>query len=137
MDPFSNITHLAMRNIFSRSPFGFQEELISHIIKMMVFEKDPNPVLIVQPTGTGKSTVPFTVSVLDAGITIIIENTIALGIDQTSKTNFISSSSNKLEIQCYHLDNINDASDQKTVSSLIIQTCHLIGNTAFILFIAM
>ena len=101
---------------------------------MMLFKIAPNPVLIVQPTGTGKSTVPLTVSVLDAGITIIIENTIALGIDQTSKANFISSSSNKLEIQCYHLDSINNEEDQTKISSLILQTCHLVGNTAFILF---
>ena len=36
------------------------------------------PVLMIQPTGSGKFFVPLTTSVVDGGITIIIENTLAL-----------------------------------------------------------
>ena len=42
-------------------------------------------VLLVQGTGSGKSSVPQTVAVVDGGVTIVIENTLALGSDQRSK----------------------------------------------------
>lgn len=43
---------------------------------MMTIESTPEPVLMmIQPAGSGKSTIPLTCSVISGGITIIIENT--------------------------------------------------------------
>ena len=55
---------------------------------------------MVQPTGSGKSTVPLTVAVVNGGITVIIEYTLALCTDQTSKIDLIASSSHL----CNNLD---------------------------------
>ena len=49
---------------------------------MMAFELPPEPVLMVQPTGSGKSTVPLTCAIVTGGVTFIIENTLALASDQ-------------------------------------------------------
>ena len=62
------------------------------------------PVLMVQPTGSGKSTVPLTIATVDSGITIIIENTLLLGTDQSSKVNIIANSKPKQFVKSYHLD---------------------------------
>ena len=55
---------------------------LSHLLKMMAFELPPEPVLMVQPTGSGKSTVPLTCAIVTGGVTFIIENTLALASDQ-------------------------------------------------------
>ena len=45
------------------------------------------PVLLVQATGSGKSAVPLTCAVVNGGMSIIVENTLSLGSNQTSKIN--------------------------------------------------
>ena len=52
---------------------------------MMANIRKAQAVLLVQSTGSGKSAVPQTLSVVNGGVTIVIENTLSLGSDQTSK----------------------------------------------------
>ena len=84
-DPFASIAKDAMEQVWSQSPRGYQSHVITHILRMMSFTCQPEPVLLVQSTGSGKSSVPLTCSVVDGGITIIVENTLALSSDQASK----------------------------------------------------
>ena len=92
------------------------------------------PVLMVQPTGSGKSTVPLTVAVVDGGITLIIENTLALGTDQSSKIDLIAKSSSLRNIKSIHLDSIKGSKMQKTISASIIHHCKSNRNTSIIIF---
>ena len=52
---------------------------------MMDLHSQPKPVLLVQSTGSGKSSIPLICAIVDGGVTIIIENTLALSSDQASK----------------------------------------------------
>ena len=90
-DIYKQIATDAMATMFNRKPRGFQEEVIPHLIKMLSGAVAKQAILMIQPTGSGKSTVPLTASVVDGGVTFIIENTLALGTDQCSKVNIISS----------------------------------------------
>ena len=47
----------------------------------MELQFEPNPILLVQRTGSGKSTIPLTCAVVDGCKTRIIENTLVLGLD--------------------------------------------------------
>ena len=52
----------------------------------------PQALLLVQDTGGGKSAVAQTVGIVDCGVTLVIEETLALAADQKSK---IRTASNK------------------------------------------
>ena len=82
MDPFNQIAEGVMSSVLSRNPRGFQLPSIAHIVKMMSGEIPCGSVLLVQPTGTRKSSVPLTCAVIDYGVTVVVENTLSLGIDQ-------------------------------------------------------
>jgi superfamily II DNA helicase RecQ len=49
-----------------------------------------HPVLLVQGTGGGKSSVYQTIAVIKKGVSLIIENTLSLSSDQLSKIKNIS-----------------------------------------------
>ena len=74
-----------MEKVFSHTLCSYQDLVASHLLKMMAFELPPEPVLMVQPTDSGKSTIPLTCAVVIGGVTFIIENTLALVSDQDSK----------------------------------------------------
>ena len=82
---YSNISSSTMLRVYGTRPKGFQSVLIPHILKMIAGAIPSSPILMVQPTGSGKSAVPATVAVVDGGVTIVIENTLALAADQCSK----------------------------------------------------
>ena len=52
---------------------------------MQAESNTPGGILLVQGTGGGKSCVMQTIEIINAGITLIIENTLSLGADQVSK----------------------------------------------------
>ena len=93
MDIYSNIAIDTMSSIYNKKPRGFQLDVITHIIKMMAGTIPKQPISMVPPTSAGKSAVPLTAAVVDGGITLIIENTLALGTDQASKIELIANSS--------------------------------------------
>ena len=101
--PYLPIVNMAMQKMFNRTPRNYQGPVISHILKMMTNELPPEPILMVQPTGSGKSTVPLTCSVIPGGVTIILENTLALASDQTSKVKSIVRSNVKT-VKSFQLD---------------------------------
>ena len=101
--PFQAITNSAMHSTFNRTPRPFQSAIISHLLKMMAFEIPPEPVLMIQPTGSGKSTIPLTCSIVTSGVTIVVENTLALSSDQTSKISSLVTTGSK-DIKAYQLD---------------------------------
>ena len=75
---YSSIAKRAMEEVWDRSPNHFQSEIIPLILQMMTGDLTSEGLLLVQPTGSGKSSVPQTASVVTSGVTIIIEPTLAL-----------------------------------------------------------
>ena len=134
MDTYNQIAVDAMHSVLGRAPLGFQLPSIAHVLRMMSGELSPSTVLLVQPTGTGKSTVPLTCSVIDCGVSIVIENTLALGIDQVVKARDLCMSSSKLRVECYHLDSITTEEHQDIISSLIVANCISKRDTCFVLY---
>ena len=93
--PFMAIAHEAMTTVLNRQPQSYKSHVIAHIIRMMCFATLPETILMVQPTGSGKSTIPLTCAVINGGVTIVIENTLSLGSDQSTKVNAIVDTSLK------------------------------------------
>lgn len=132
-DPFHAITTSAMQSIWSRSPRGYQNIVIPHVLRMMANVYPPEPVLVVQSTGSGKSTIPLTCSVVDGGVTIIVENTLALGSDQVTKVLLNATNSHK-HVKAYQLDVFKSKTDQNDLSDAIIDHCTSNNDTSIIIF---
>merc|ERR1740124_733250 len=81
----SDIANHDMREIWNRTPNEFQQESIPHLLMMRCAPNVPQALLLVQGIGGGKSAVAQTVGVVDCGVTLVIEETLALAVDQRSK----------------------------------------------------
>ena len=134
MDIYTNIAANAMNQIFNKTPQGFQNAVIPHLLRMLSSSIPKQPVLMVQPTGAGKSAVPLTVAVVDGGITLVIENTLALGTDQATKTELIARSTNRKFVKSIHLDSIKSHKQQRSLSSSIVHHCLKNQNTSIVIF---
>ena len=91
-DPYLDITIDAMSTALDHNPRGFQRDVIPYIIRMKPFNTPHpiHPVLLVQGTGGGKSSVYQTIGVIKQGVSLIIENMLSLSSDQLSKIKLIS-----------------------------------------------
>ena len=67
-----------MEEVWDHSPNQFQSEIIPLIIQMMAGDLTPEALLLVQPTGSGKLSVPQTASVITSSAMIIIKLTLLL-----------------------------------------------------------
>ena len=129
---FNAITCEAMNNIWGREPIGYQQVVIPHILEMMANIRKAQAVLLVQSTGSGKSAVPQTLSVVNGGVTIVIENTLSLGSDQTSKID----NANEYRggrLMSFQLDEVKNDELQTRLSKRIIDV--LESNTAISIII--
>ena len=100
---YTSIACSAMETMWNRTPNDFQSEVIPFILQMIAKDITPQPILLVQPTGSGKSSVPQTSSVVSSCVSFIVECTQSLGSDQASKMN-PSSTSNGCLVYAYQLD---------------------------------
>ena len=132
-DPFYNLAVNTMQSVYSRSPRDYQQSIIPHILRMMANVIPCEPVLLVQSTGSGKSSVPLTCAVVEGGVSFIIENTLSLGSDQTSKVNLTSSQQSKI-IKSYQLDMFKSIEHQEQLAKAIINHCKNNNNSSIILF---
>ena len=69
-------------NVWGKEPRGFQIKAISTLLEINCLSGNPSSVLLIQGTGSGKSTVPQTTRVVTCGVTLIIENTLSLVANQ-------------------------------------------------------
>ena len=67
-------------NIHALNPV--QLHVISKLLSMDCSSITKQPILHVQPTGSGKSMIPMTFGVITKGVIVILENTITLSADQ-------------------------------------------------------
>jgi superfamily II DNA helicase RecQ len=82
---YSSIAKQAMEEVWGCTPNCFQAKIIPTILQMLAKDLSPQALLLVQPTGSGKSAIPQTTSVVTNGVSIVIEPTLALSSDQASK----------------------------------------------------
>merc|ERR1740124_1546062 len=100
----SDIANHDMREIWNRTPNEFQQESIPHLLMMRCAPNVPQALILVQGTGGGYSAVAQTVGVVDCGFMLVIEELLALAIDQKSK---VRSSSNAYgPVLAYQLDSL-------------------------------
>ena len=128
--PLHIIIDEAMNTVWSRSPRDFQREVITHLLQMRCFPNTSGALLLVQGTGCGKSSVAQTFGVVDAGIVLIIENTLALGADQSSKIN--SSSNTMGPVISIQLDSIRDSSQKSKVADTLMSLQEDTDSTIFL-----
>ena len=100
---------------------------------MMTDELPPEPILMIQPTGSGKSTVPLTCAVIPGGVTIILEDTLALASDQTSKIKSIIVS-NKKPVKSFQLDTFKTDDELQHLYDAIVNRTKKNNNTSIICF---
>ena len=74
-----------MQEIWDRSPREFQKEAIPRLLMMRCSSHRPEALLLVQGPVGGKSAVAHTVGCVECSVTVIIEATLALAVDQCSK----------------------------------------------------
>ena len=98
----SHISNHAIQEIWNRTPIDFQRKTIPRLLMMRCIPNHPQELLLVQGTGGGTSDVTQTVGIVDCGVTLVIEETLALSADQKSK---IKSASNAYgPVLAYQLD---------------------------------
>ena len=68
-DIYNDIARQAMSEVFNCTLCGFQCDVIPHLIKMLSGALPEQPVLMIQPTGSGKSSMPWTTAVVNNSVT--------------------------------------------------------------------
>ena len=137
---YSSIAKEAMEQVWGRSPNRFQSDIIPIILQMLSKDMCPEALLLVQPTGSGKSAVPQTASVVTNGVSIIIEPTLALSSDQASKFDMASKDYGGL-VYSYQLDLYKKDDERKSLSNYILSLLRKkktqdiqLGIVSFVLF---
>ena len=116
---YSSIAKEAMEQVWGRTPNRFQIAIIPTILQMLTKDLSPEVLLLVQPTGSGKSAVPQTASVVTNGVSIIIEPTLALSSDQASKFDTASKDYRGL-VYSYQLDLYKKDDERQLLSNNIL-----------------
>ena len=116
---YSSIAKQAMEEVWGQTPNRFQTEIIPTILQMLTKDLSPEALLLVQPTGSGKSAVPQTTSVVTNGVSIIIEPTLALSSDQASKFDTASKEYGGL-VYSYQLDLYKTDNQKQALANNII-----------------
>ena len=110
----NDVVSESMQSIWQRTPFQFQTNAISHIIKMRCENNKPQATLLAQGTGGGKSAVYQAVGTIDAGVILVIETTLSLGADQSSKIS--SASSDNGPIESFQLDSLKSNGSRQSLN---------------------
>ena len=93
--------------VFNVTPYTWQTEAILHMVMMNVPLGGVScaPLLLVRPTGGGKSLVRDVYSIIRAGVCLTITPLLSLGADQVEKIK-INSKNSSGSIGAIHLDEI-------------------------------
>jgi superfamily II DNA helicase RecQ len=116
----SEMVSLFMEDVFATTPYPWQLNVITHLLTMNIPGSgiDSGPVLLVRPTGGGKSSVRDVYSVINGGISLTITPLLALGADQDEK---ITSKAKQTSgtVASVHLDELRSKSDQQELVDMI------------------
>ena len=92
--------------------------------------KNPECTLLVQRAGAGKSSIYQTIGVVDAGIVLIIENTLSLGADQATKIR--EASSDYGSVNAFQLDSIKTTASRTNLIKYLCSITPTTHSTAFL-----
>jgi hypothetical protein len=120
----------AMQTVFGMAPHAWQEQAISHIIALAKADSGA-PLLLVRPTGGGKSAVRDTVGVILAGVTLTICPLLSLAADQTDKISNRASQEYG-NVLSFHLDEIRDRQEQVAVATTVSNLSSSTTQTVFL-----
>ncbi len=95
----------AMSTVFGKTPYEWQLDTLVHLAKMKLPRSgvSPGAVLLVRPTGGGKSSVRDVHSVMNGGVSLTITPLLSLGADQENKINSIAKQTSG-PVVAIHLD---------------------------------
>jgi len=130
MEQFDSIASKAMQSVWNRTPYPFQCKVISHVISMRCKPKRPEVTLLVQRTGSGKSSIYQTIGVIDGGIVLVVENTLSLGADQATKIR--QASSQYGTVNAFQLDSIKSTSSRTNLIRYLTSLLPLSHATTFL-----
>jgi hypothetical protein len=102
---FEHLSTVTMHDVLGKMPYPWQLEILSHLSLMKKIDTSiyPGAVLLVRPTGGGKSSVWDVYSVMCAGVSLTITPLLSLGVDQTQEIQQ-NTSTNGGPVHAYHLD---------------------------------
>jgi superfamily II DNA helicase RecQ len=120
----------AMHTVFGMVPHPWQEKTILHTIALAK-NNACAPLLLVRPTGGGKSAVRDTVGVILAGVTLTISPLLSLAADQNDKV-AINASQHFGNVVSFHLDEIRDINQQHSVAATISNLSSTTTQTIFL-----
>mgnify|MGYP002177090796 CR=1 FL=1 len=122
--------------VFGTTPYPWQQEVIAHLCCMVIPNSGipPAPVLLVRPTGGGKSAVRDVFSIMNGGFSLTITPLLSLGADQEAKIT-LKAKHTAGKVLSVHLDEIRSMNDQK---DLVMELKRLPpdGHTTVLLFLS-
>jgi superfamily II DNA helicase RecQ len=130
----SEMAKAFMEEVFCTTPYPWQQEVISHLCCMQIPNSGstPAPVLLVRPTGGGKSSVRDVYSIMNGGFSLTITPLLSLGADQEEKIT-LKAQQSAGTVLSLHLDEIRSLADQQQlVDNLKLLTKQ--SNTSVLLF---
>jgi superfamily II DNA helicase RecQ len=133
VESFKHLSKVAMHDVFGRIPYEWQAEIISHLSMMKTngtFIR-PGAVLLIRPTGGGKSSIRDVYSVMWAGVSLTITPLLSLGADQTEKIRK-NTSQNGGPVHSFHLVKLRCPQAQRLLSERILSLSVDTHTTIFI-----
>ena len=123
-----------MVQVFGNKPYPWQQDVIAHLGCMRIPDSGlhPGAVLLVRPTGGGKSAVRDVYSVLEGGFTLTITPLLLLGADQEEKIT-LKAKQTTGRIVSVHLDEIRSLVVQQEVIDKF-KAIPLDGHTTVVIF---
>lgn len=128
---FDDICSECMESVWQRSPYEFQQKVVSHIIKMQCSRNKPQATLLAQGTGGGKSALYQAIGTVDAGHMLVIETTLSLSADQSSKIS--SASGRNGPVESFQLDSLKSKTSRNSLSQCL-RSLEKTANTSMFLF---
>jgi superfamily II DNA helicase RecQ len=131
---FEHLSTVAMPNVFGKMPYPWQLEILSHLSLMKKIDTSiyPGAVLLVRPTGGGKSSVREVYSVMCACVSLTITLLLSLWADQTQKIWQNTSTKAGGPLHADHLDDFLCPQAQQLLSDQLILLLINTNTTVFI-----
>ena len=122
IDVIRDYAAVAMQEGHGKDAYSSQIDAITHVLQM---RNDPSnhpagPILLVQPTGGGKSATRNCIGFIAGGVVLTIVPLLSLGADQASKLAMVIQQKN-LPACVYHLDEYKDYNPNAHLQNLLFQ----------------
>jgi superfamily II DNA helicase RecQ len=123
-----------MVDVLGNTPYQWQKDIIAHMAMMPIEHSgvDCGPILLVRPTGGGKSSVRDVYSLMNAGVSLTISPLLSLGADQEEKLK-LKAKQQFGHVCPVHIDEFRSIPEQKKMVSRI-KTLLKDGDTSVFIF---